>query len=74
MIITLPFLNRILVLDPEGNDSVLLDDGEGATVPHPTNCAFGGPDYDRVYVGSIHSDRVATFPLGRRGHPPYNLR
>ena len=74
MIVTLPFLNRLVVLDPTGKLSVLLDDPEGKKTKAPTNCAFGGPQFDDLYLAHLEADHVAKVHLGRKGHPLYDRR
>jgi len=74
MIVTLPFLNRLVVLDPTGKLSMLLDDPEGKKTKGPTNCAFGGPQFDDLYLAHLEADHVAKVHLGRKGHPLYDRR
>jgi sugar lactone lactonase YvrE len=74
MIVTLPFLNRLVVLDPGGKLSVLLDDPEGKKTKGPTNCAFGGSQFDDLYIAHLEADHVAKVHLGRKGHPLYDRR
>ncbi|NOT53683.1 MAG: SMP-30/gluconolactonase/LRE family protein [Deltaproteobacteria bacterium] len=74
MIVTLPFINRLVVLDPAGKLSVLLDDPEGKTTKSPTNCAFGGPGFDDLYLAHLEADHVAKVHLGHKGHPLYDRR
>lgn len=74
MIVTLPFINRLGVLDPAGKLSVLLDDPEGKTTKQPTNCAFGGPGFDDLYLAHLEADHVAKVHLGHKGHPLYDRR
>ena len=74
LIITLPFVNRLVVLDRDGKLSVLLDDPEGAKTQHPTNCAFGGPNFDDLYIAHLEADHIAKVHLGRKGHPLYDRR
>src|SRR5437867_3288885 len=68
LIITLPMNNRLVVLDPKGKLSVLLDDPEGKKTQGPTNCAFGGPRFDDLYIAHLEADHVAKVHLGRRAH------
>lgn len=74
MIVTLPFLNRLVVLDPAGRLSILLDDPEGKKTKQPTNCAFGGPQFEDLYLAHLEADHVAKVYLGRKGHPLYDRR
>ncbi|MGE0827450.1 MAG: SMP-30/gluconolactonase/LRE family protein [Candidatus Binatia bacterium] len=74
MIVTLPMMNRLVVLDPQGTLSMLLDDPEGKKTQGPTNCAFGGPQFDDLFIAHLEADHVAKVALGRRGHPLYDRR
>ncbi len=73
-IVTLPLLNRIVVVDPSGAQETLVDDPEGTVLDLPTNCAFGGPGFDQLYVGHVIADHVALVPYPRPGHRLYHLR
>src|SRR2546422_1873774 len=74
LIITLPMNNRLVVLDHDGKLSTLVDDLEGKTLLAPTNCAFGGPNFDDLFIAHIEADHVAKVHLGHRGHPLYDRR
>ncbi|HEV8711983.1 MAG TPA: SMP-30/gluconolactonase/LRE family protein [Candidatus Binatia bacterium] len=74
LIITLPMINRLVVLDPTGKLSVLLDDPDGKKTQGPTNCAFGGPQFDDLYIAHLEADHVAKVHLGHKGHPLYDRR
>lgn len=74
LIITLPTINRLVVLDPQGKLSVLIDDPEGKKTKGPTNCAFGGPGFDDLYIAHLEADHIAKVHVGRKGHPLYDLR
>jgi len=74
LIITLPMNNRLIVLDPNGKLSVLLDDPEGKKTQGPTNCAFGGAGFDDLYIAHLEADHIAKLHLGRKGHPLYDRR
>jgi sugar lactone lactonase YvrE len=74
LIVTLPMNNRLVVLDPAGKLSILTDDHEGKTLLAPTNCAFGGPNFDDLFIAHIEADRVSKLHLGRKGHPLYDRR
>jgi ribose transport system permease protein len=74
LIVTLPQVNRLVVLDPEGTRSTLIDDPAGEKTEEPTNCAFGGVEHDELYIAHLHADYVGTVALGRKGHLLYNLR
>jgi gluconolactonase len=74
LIITLPMINRLVVLDPKGRLSMLLDDPEGKKTQGPTNCAFGGPQFEDLYIAHLEADHIAKVALGRKGHPLYDRR
>jgi gluconolactonase len=74
LIITLPMNNRLVVLDPAGKLSTLVDDREGKTLLAPTNCAFGGSNFDDLFIAHIEADRVSKLHLGHKGHPLYDRR
>lgn len=74
LIITLPMNNRLVVIDPAGKLSTLVDDHDGKTLLAPTNCAFGGPNFDDLFIAHIEADRVSKLHLGRKGHALYDRR
>lgn len=74
MITTLPMINRLVVVDPTGRVSTLIDDPDGTKTKGPTNCAFGGPNFDDLYIAHLEADHVAKVHLGRKGHPLYDRR
>jgi gluconolactonase len=74
LIVTLPMNNRMIVLDPAGRLATLLDDGEGKTLLAPTNCAFGGLNFDDLFIAHLEADRVSKLDLGHKGHPLYDRR
>jgi gluconolactonase len=67
-------INRLVVLDSDGKLSVLLNDPEGKKTKGPTNCAFGGPQFDDLYIAHLEADHVAKVHLGHKGHPLYDRR
>ena len=74
LIVTLPNVNRLVVMDPSGTVSTLVDDPERVRMGRPSNCAFGGPGNDELFIAHIGADHVGRLPLGRRGHVLFNLR
>jgi sugar lactone lactonase YvrE len=75
VIVTLPLLHRLVILDRHGNHAAtLVDDPAHTKLDLPTNCAFGGPDFDQLYVGHVIADHIAQVPYGQKGHPLFNLR
>jgi len=74
LIVTLPMNNRLVVVDPAGKVSNLVDDRDGKTLLAPTNCAFGGPNFEDLFIAHIEADRVSKLRLGHKGHPLYDRR
>jgi len=74
LIVTLPMNNRLVVVDLVGKVSTLVDDHDGKTLLAPTNCAFGGPNFDDLFIAHIEADRVSKLHLGRKGHLLYDRR
>ena len=74
MVTTLPMINRLVVVAPDGRVSTLIDDPDGTRTKGPTNCAFGGPNFDDLYIAHLEADHVAKVHLGRKGHPLYDRR
>jgi gluconolactonase len=64
-------LNRIYVVDPRGRVELLCEDKENATISVPTNCAFGGKDFDQLYVACMGASSIAVLDLKVKGQPLY---
>jgi gluconolactonase len=62
-------LNRLYAIDPSGKACLILEDTENATMSVPTNCAFGGADFDELYIACMGTGTIAVLPLGVRGMP-----
>lgn len=66
--------NKVIKVDTSGKWSMLIDDTAGAKLAFPTNCAFGGPGLQDLFLANLqghHFNRVRT-PF--RGHPLYHQR
>jgi sugar lactone lactonase YvrE len=74
LIVTLPLLNRIVVLDRGGTERTLIDDPDRTKLDLPTNCAFGGPNSDELFIGHVIADHVARVRYGRTGHRLFHQR
>ena len=74
LIITLPMVNRLVVLAPDCTLALLLDDPEGTKTKGSTNCVFGGPRFTELYLAHLEADHIAKIELGRKGHPLYDRR
>jgi sugar lactone lactonase YvrE len=71
---SLPSIHKVIKVDTNGNWELLIDDPEGTKLAFPTNCAFGGPDMQTLFLANLeghHFNRVRT---SFRGHPLYHQR
>lgn len=67
-------LNRIYKADPKGRVALLLEDTENATVSVPTNCAFGGANFDQLYFACMGNGSIVTLDLKTPGMPLFAHR
>jgi gluconolactonase len=61
-------------IDPARSIHLLAHDPNGMMLGGPTNLAFGGPDFDWIYVANLCRWTITRTRLGRKGLPPVNLR
>ena len=66
--------NKIIVINPNGQWSMLIDDAEGKTLVLPTNCAFGGPGLQDLYFANLEGDHFSRVHTAFHGHPLYHQR
>ncbi len=66
--------NQILKVDTKGNWSMLIDDRAGAKLAFPTNCAFGGPGLQDLFIANLQGDHFGRVHTSFRGHPLYHQR
>ena len=66
--------NQILKVDTKGNWSMLIDDGAGAKLSFPTNCAFGGPGLQDLFIANLQGDHFGRVHTSFHGHPLYHQR
>ena len=66
--------NRIIAIDRDRTVATLLHDPEGTRIYLPTNCAFGAPNFDQLYLASLERDYFCRFHYGIVGHPLYHQR
>jgi gluconolactonase len=64
-------LNRLFVADPRGRVELLCEDVENALLSTPTNFAFGGANFDQLYVACMGGHHVAALELRTPGQPLY---
>ncbi|HXG20842.1 MAG TPA: SMP-30/gluconolactonase/LRE family protein [Methylomirabilota bacterium] len=67
-------MNKIIQVDTNGKWELLIDDPEGTKLAFPTNCAFGGPDMQDLYIANLEGDHFNRVRLSVRGHPLYHQR
>jgi len=63
--------DRIYRIAPDGKPEILVEDVLGMTLNRPTNCAFGGPDFNRLFVANLGARHLSVIDLDRRGQPLY---
>ena len=66
--------NQIIKVDTKGNWSLLIDDPAGQKMFFPTNCAFGGPGLQDLYIANLQGDHFSRVHTSFRGHPLYHQR
>jgi hypothetical protein len=64
-------MNRLYVANGQGQVELLCEDLENATLSVPTNCAFGGNNYDQLYVACMGGSHIAVLDLKTPGQPLY---
>jgi len=69
--VTMYSSDRIYRIEPGGEPEILVEDVLGMALNRPTNCAFGGPDFDRLFVANLGGRVLSVIDLGRRGQPLY---
>lgn len=67
--VTLPSMNALGVIDPDGRWSIVLDDAQGTKFMRPTNICFGGADLRTAYVGSLRGESLLRFRVPHPGLP-----
>jgi gluconolactonase len=66
--------NQIIKVDTNGKWSLLIDDPSGQNLVLPTNCAFGGPGLQDLYIANLEGDHFSRVHTSFRGHPLYHQR
>ena len=67
-------VNKIIVVKPNGEWSLLIDDVDGDSLAAPTNCAFGGPGLQDLYFANLEGDHFSRIHTTFHGHPLYHQR
>ncbi len=66
--------NQIIKVDTNGNWSLLIDDPAGQKLNFTTNCAFGGPGLQDLYIANVEGDHFRRIHTSFHGHPLYHQR
>jgi gluconolactonase len=67
-------INKVLRVDTNGNWEELIDDPTGSRLSFPTNCAFGGPGLQDLFLANLEGDHFNRVRTSFRGHPLYHQR
>jgi gluconolactonase len=59
-------------ISPSGEKTLLAHDRYALTLGGPTNLAFGGKDFDDIYVANLCRYTITRFKAGRKGQPLAN--
>lgn len=66
--------DEIWRISPDGQKSLLAHDRWGILLGRPTNLAFGGENFNEIYVANLGRYTITRANLGIRGKPPANLQ
>ena len=66
--------NKIIKIDTNGNWSLLIDDPASTKMAFPTNCAFGGPGLQDLFIANLQGDHFNRVHTSFHGHPLYHQR
>jgi sugar lactone lactonase YvrE len=61
--------NCIYRVTPDRQVNLLCQDVENLLLCQPTNCAFGGADFDQLFVGNLGRDHISVLDLKIKGQP-----
>lgn len=66
--------NCIYRVSPQGAIHVLCQDVENVLLSQPTNCAFGGSNFDQLLVANLGAHHIAVLDLGVKGQLLWHQR
>ena len=66
--------NCIYRVSTSGHVELLCQDVENLLLCQPTNCAFGGPNFDQLYVSNLGRDHISVLDLEVKGQPLWTHR
>lgn len=61
--------NCIYRVSPDRQVQLLCRDEENLLLCQPTNCAFGGPNFDQLFVSNLGRDHISVLDLKVKGQP-----
>ena len=61
--------NCIYRVSPDRSVKMLCQDVENLFLCQATNCAFGGPEFDQLYVGNLGRNHISVLDLDIKGQP-----
>lgn len=59
--------NKIFKVSPDRTISTLIDDWEAHTISNPTNIAFGGDNFDQLFVANLGRWHISKTDVGIKG-------
>jgi gluconolactonase len=74
LLVTCYASDNIYKITPAGKVSLLACDPQGTMIARPTNIAFGGPNFDRMYVANLGRWHISRAPADVRGQLLANQR
>jgi gluconolactonase len=66
--------DEIWRISPNGQKTLVAHDRWGILLGRPTNLAFGGPNFDEIFVANLGRYTITRAKLAIRGQPPANLQ
>lgn len=66
--------NCIYRVSPDRRVELLCKEEENLLLCQPTNCAFGGPNFDQLYVSNLGRDHISVLDLKTKGQPLFAHR
>ncbi len=61
--------NCIYRIVPNRQVELVCQDVENLALCQPTNCAFGGPDFDQLFVANLGRDHISVLDMKIKGQP-----
>ena len=74
LLVTCYASDNLYKVTPAGKVSLLAYDPQGTMIARPTNIAFGGPNFDQMYVANLGRWHISRAPAGARGQLLANQR